>query len=370
MKLSLLAALTLLGYASALPVSSQEFSKNVAKGLRLLSLSESEFVWKTEDEKLELMKADAQFFDVTDTYEIDVANKVFEPIVRVQATYAAPSHKAEVTPILATLSTANLQNYLATLTAFNNRYYKSTTGAQASQSILNTVKGIAAGASGVTVTEFTHTWGQSSIIARFGGTGPVTVLGAHIDSINSRDPTNGRAPGADDDGSGTVTLIEVFRALVAAKFKPTSPVEFHFYSGEEAGLLGSQAVSAQYKSAGTAVKAMLQIDMTAYVAPGKPEVFGLISDNVDPGLNTFITQLASTYSLLPVATSKCGYGCSDHASWYKNGYASAFPFETLMADSNPVIHGTGDTVTATGFSWSHMLQFAKLATAFAYELGA
>jgi len=49
-----------------------------------------------------------------------------------------------------------------------------------------------------------------------------------MDSINSRSSSTGRAPGADDDGSGTVNLMEAFRALLTAGFKPTTPVEFHW----------------------------------------------------------------------------------------------------------------------------------------------
>lgn len=113
---------------------------------------------------------------------------------------------------------------------------------------------------------FNNTFLQPSVIARFPGrntSAPLTILGAHLDSIASSNPTSGRAPGADDDGSGTVDLIEAFRALAAAGFAPATPVEFHWYAGEEGGLLGSQAISANYKSAGKQVKAMLQLDMTA-----------------------------------------------------------------------------------------------------------
>lgn len=35
------------------------------------------------------------------------------------------------------------------------------------------------------------------------------------------------------------------------------------YSGEEAGLLGSQAIAKAYKTANVDVKAMMQLDMTA-----------------------------------------------------------------------------------------------------------
>jgi leucyl aminopeptidase len=49
-----------------------------------------------------------------------------------------------------------------------------------------------------------------------------------MDSINLNNPTSGRAPGADDDGTGSVNLIEAFRALIAANFTPATPVEFHW----------------------------------------------------------------------------------------------------------------------------------------------
>jgi len=117
-----------------------------------------------------------------------------------------------------------------------------------------------------TVSLFSHSWVQSSIIARFPGTnpsGPITILGAHMDTINTSNPTSGRAPGADDDGSGTVNLMEAFRVLVSNGFKPTYPVEFQWYAGEEAGLLGSNAIATSYKSAGKQVRAMMQLDMTA-----------------------------------------------------------------------------------------------------------
>ena len=97
----------------------------------------------------------------------------------------------------------------------------------------------------MTVSKFSHSWSQFSVIARFEGTSSsssIVVLGAHEDSINLSSPSSGRAPGADDDGSGTVNLMEIFRALIAADFKPSYPVEFHWYSGEEAGLLGELGV--------------------------------------------------------------------------------------------------------------------------------
>ncbi|KAJ7108731.1 hypothetical protein C8R44DRAFT_884767 [Mycena epipterygia] len=66
-------------------------------------------------------------------------------------------------------------------------------------------------------------------------------------------------------GSGTVTILEAYRAILLGNYIPVSPLEFHFYSGEEVGLLGSQAIVSRYETAGTIIKAMIQFDMTARI---------------------------------------------------------------------------------------------------------
>lgn len=75
----------------------------------------------------------------------------------------------------------------------------------------------------------------------------------------------GRAPGADDDGSGTVTVMEDFRVLLTdkriANTENVNVIQFHWYAAEE-GLLGSQAIFLDYKQDRKVVKAMVQMDMT------------------------------------------------------------------------------------------------------------
>lgn len=110
------------------------------------------------------------------------------------------------------------------------------------------------------------------------------------------------APGADDDGSGTMSILEAYRALLAADFHPVRTVEFQWYSAEEGGLLGSQAIAKDYEAKGINVMAMsqvcpsldfiknvvesemiLQFDMTAFVKRGTREEVGIITDYVDTG---------------------------------------------------------------------------------------
>lgn len=104
-----------------------------------------------------------------------------------------------------------------------------------------------------------------------------------------------RRSGADDDGSGTTSSLEAFRALVSLNFTPSAPVEFHYFSAEEGGLLGSQAVAKAYEDEGRKVLAMLQMDMTAWVKKGTEESVGIIQDYVDPDLTEFMERLVKKY---------------------------------------------------------------------------
>src|SRR5689334_18784528 len=54
-------------------------------------------------------------------------------------------------------------------------------------------------------------------------------------------------------GSGAMTVLEAFRVLIESNTKLINPVEFHWYAGEEAGLLGSQAVAKSYNEKGEKV---------------------------------------------------------------------------------------------------------------------
>jgi leucyl aminopeptidase len=158
----------------------------------------------------------------------------------------------------------------------------------------------------VSAKHFKHSWGQNSIIATIPGKKNSTVvIGAHQDSINLFLPSILAAPGADDDGSGTVTILEAFRVLLSSeaivKGEAENTVEFHWYSAEEGGLLGSQAIFSEYEKTGRDVRAMLQQDMTGYVQgtidAGKEESVGVITDFVDPSLTEFIKKVITTVSL-------------------------------------------------------------------------
>lgn len=57
------------------------------------------------------------------------------------------------------------------------------------------------------------------------------------------------------------------------------------------------------------------------------------------------------------------------SQWTKAGYQSSFTIESTFADSDHNIHSGKDTSDYPEFSFEHMLEFSKLAVAFAVELG-
>ncbi|KAI7900448.1 uncharacterized protein BX663DRAFT_544900 [Cokeromyces recurvatus] len=335
--------------------------------LRLIQYSEdSPAKWMTESDKEALFRAGVKYMDITEhpTTSSSV-NLLWQPYIPTKAKY-----QDEIAPFIGNLTTDLMKEVLNEFTSFRNRYYKSTYGAKSCRWLIQQIRDVAEGFDHVSVKEFEHSWNQFSIVARFEGSNKelqneVVIVGAHQDSVNMWLPSFGRSPGADDDGSGTVTILEAFRSLVHNGFKPERPVEFHWYSGEEAGLLGSQDISNAYKQEGKNVVAMLQNDMTGYIG-ANGEVIGIVTDHVDEKLTDFLKELVDNYADIPYVLTQCGYACSDHASWRKLGYPSAFTIESAFDDSNHYIHTTGDTVDKLSFD--HMKEFSKVAVGFAVEL--
>lgn len=98
-----------------------------------------------------------------------------------------------------------------------------------------------------------------------------------------------------------MTILEAFRVLLTdpriASGKAENTIEFHWYAGEEFGLLGSGAIFQHYHNQDRDVIAMLNQDMTGYVKPDTQEVIGIITDNVDPDLTAFLKMVVKAVSL-------------------------------------------------------------------------
>ncbi len=93
-----------------------------------------------------------------------------------------------------------------------------------------------------------------------GATDRRVIVGGHFDSINMVEKgVAGRAPGANDDGSGTALTMELARLMAGQKWNQT--MVFVAFSGEEQGLLGSAALAKRAKAEGWKIDAVLSNDM-------------------------------------------------------------------------------------------------------------
>ncbi|KAI9799363.1 MAG: Leucine aminopeptidase 1 [Piccolia ochrophora] len=343
----------------------------------LIELSPDERRWVTENQKWELRREGINFMDVTETPYFGAISAAAS---KQTITFPSkPVFQDDIRHLSKNLSKSNMRHNLEHFTSFHTRYYKSSSGVESAEWLYGRINSIidSAGADshGVHVSKFEHSWGQPSLIATIPGKSNNTVIiGAHQDSINLFFPSLLAAPGADDDGSGTVTILEAFRALLQSPNVTHSDsentIEFHWYSAEEGGLLGSQAIFQSYEQSHRSVKGMLQQDMTGFVQrtldAGEPESVGVITDFVDPGLTDFIKKVVEEYCDIPYVLTRCGYACSDHASASKAGYPSAFVIESDFKYSDDHIHTTEDKIEYLSFD--HMLQHAKLTLGLVYEL--
>ena len=338
MKLStsllLLASITLLEAAASPGQNGQQILKaepGQDAGQYLIELSPGETRWVTEDEKWALRRvrlasdarlfadhcgqAGQNFMDITETPQLGMSREA-----RTRSSVRFPAEatfQEDLGPLLKNLSKSEMRENLEVFTAFHTRYYKSTYGAQSAQWLYERIDSIIAQAGaaehGVYVKKFDHSWGQPSLIATIPGQSNKTVIiGAHQDSINLFLPSVLSAPGADDDGSGTVTILEAFRTLLQSPKlvggQGENTIEFQWYSAEEGGLLGSQAIFSAYEQQGKDVKAMLQQDMTGFVkktiAAGEQESVGVITDFVDAGLTEFIKTIVTTVCRDPAVLAR------------------------------------------------------------------
>ncbi|RDA85897.1 hypothetical protein CP532_2697 [Ophiocordyceps camponoti-leonardi (nom. inval.)] len=288
-------------------------------------------------------------------------------------------HQASVRPLADTMDSARMRERLEYLTGFRTRHWNSTLGRRASDWLLSLVSDMIETSwfprSSAFVYGVNHPWKQQSIIATIPGqTNNTVIVSAHLDSVNNILPRLLSAPGADDDGSGVVTILEALQALLRDerinRGNARNTIEFHWYSAEEAHMLGSTAIFKTYRRIGRKVKAMLQQDMTGYIQrtldAGKPESIGVVVDYVHEGLTRFVKTVINEYCTIPWVETKCGYPCSDHVSASMNGFPAAFALESAVEYKNPYIHTPHDVVQYLSFE--HMLEHARLTLGLAYEL--
>ncbi len=176
-----------------------------------------------------------------------------------------------------------------------------------------------------------------NVVGMLPGTDPnagALILGAHYDHLG-RGNSSSLAPdkigeihnGADDNASGTSALMELAR--VFGRTGPTRrTLVFAAFSGEELGLLGSAYLAEHPPVPLTTVQAMINMDMVGRPKDDRITVGGIATS---PEFAPLIRRVDEE-SPLTIATSKSGYGASDHTSFYAKNVPVLFFFSGLHED--------------------------------------
>jgi Zn-dependent M28 family amino/carboxypeptidase len=129
-------------------------------------------------------------------------------------------------------------------------------------------------------------------------------LNINVDSLHRIRPArrDSIANGADDDGSGTVTVLEIAEALAAMPEKPKRSVIFVWHTAEEKGLLGSRWFTEHPTVPREQIVAQLNMDMVgrgsaADITGGGPDYLQLVgSRRVSTELGDIVEAVNSASS--------------------------------------------------------------------------
>lgn len=183
-----------------------------------------------------------------------------------------------------------------------------------------------------------------NVVAVLDGEGPLAnetiVLGAHYDHLGfggngSLAPwTTDIHNGADDNASGTATLIEVAQRLSTMSPRPRRRIVFIAFTGEERGLYGSAYYARQPRFPLENTIAMFNLDMVGRLNDDKLAVYGTgTAKEFDPLIERLCQE--QHFKLTKHAG---GFGPSDHSSFY----AKKIPVLHLFTGNHNDYHRPSD----------------------------
>ena len=196
----------------------------------------------------------------------------------------------------------------------------------------------------------------------------IVVIGAHMDHIGygpsmSRTPNRREVhPGADDNASGTVALIELAKAFSLIKEDLKRTVVFQAYSAEEMGLIGSRyyCENPLFPEEKPDIKKhvfMINLDMVGYLDKGY-YFAGFSEGDSSFDVTKIINDLNQKYKFAKKITGRTSGG-SDHASFYNKKIPIAFLHTGLHSN----YHTPDDTPDKINYEGLEQI------TKYAFELG-
>jgi hypothetical protein len=260
--------------------------------------------------------------------------------------------------VIAVVSADSLESTVRGLEAFGTRYFSNANHRSIAAWIRERM--VAAGLRSVELDSFMQgNYQQMNVVGTIPGSvqGPEIVVGGHFDS-NSSDLL--RAPGADDNASGTAAVIEMARAITASGYAPRSTVRFVAFAAEEVGLCGGWDYAGKAKTAKRDIRAMLNFDMIGHRLAGQPDRdYYVVWYALGESLARIDSSVARTYTTLtPVLTTSYRSG-SDSYCFAEQGYRAVFHIER---DFSPFYHTPNDLSDTLDFGYAAEIARVGLAT--------
>lgn len=150
------------------------------------------------------------------------------------------------------------------------------------------------------------------------------IICAHLDSVNHEDQLHGRAPGADDNATGSATVVAIAEAIADLEFQ--HDVRFILFGGEEQGLFGSEAYANELSDEDKSrLLGVINIDMAGSNNSSVPSVL-LEGAEVSRSVMENLAQAAATYTNLQTKFSFNPYA-SDHVPFIKRNLPGVLTIE-------------------------------------------
>jgi len=188
----------------------------------------------------------------------------------------------------------------------------------------------------------------------------IYLLTAHLDDM----PPGPRAPGADDNGSGSVAVLRAADLLADHDLAYT--VRFVLFTGEEQGLRGSAAYAAHCADQGEDIRGVVNLDMIAYNSDGQPVVELHASSSVTPSieLTRLFSEAIAVYGLELIPgqiVDGWAINRSDQWSFLQRGYPAILAIEDRN-DFTPYYHTVTDTLATLDLDYYADFTRATVAT--------
>lgn len=268
----------------------------------------------------------------------------------------AQSHNNFHQSLVDQVSASNLETHLTSFVNFGEKELGSTGG----QNAFNWLKSLYQSWGYTLIEQQTvNAWGETGynlIVTKTGTTYPTTfvIVDAHYDTING--------PGANDNGSGTVILLEMARIL---KDIPTEySIKFIHFTAEEWGLIGSEKyVEDIVVPQNLDIKLVLNIDQVGGVAGEvnnrivceRDEDFPSSNNSASHQATNELSNLMQMYSNLQTSIDRA-YG-SDYVPFQEHGYVITGLYEF---NESPYPHSSQDNFSHVDLNFIYQVAKGSL----------